>query len=87
MYRMLDIIYRLRYCIYYLRYITYHKFMKNIEKYNLLRDNLALGISKMAEITERNSTNTKDFEDAFDYTLQQLKKFDDFFDIYFNSIF
>ena len=87
MYRMLDILYCLQYDNYRLRYKSYYKFMKNIEEYNLLRDNLALGIARMADIAKQNKMNDKDFEDAFEYTLMQLKNFDNFFDANFNSFF
>mgnify|MGYP006916069117 CR=1 FL=1 len=58
--------------------------MKNIKNYNLLRDNLAMGIARMAEVFEQNNNYNKDFEDAFEYTLIQLKKFDDIFNNFFN---
>ena len=61
--------------------------MNNIEKYNYLRDNLALGIAKMAEICEQNKANDNNFEDAFEYTLMQLKNFDKYWDDLLSSAF
>ena len=54
--------------------------MKNKENYYTLRDNLAIGIAKMADKFDEYKIYDDDFEDLFQYTLIQLKKFDDLWD-------
>ena len=49
--------------------------MNNIEKYNYLRDNLALGIAKMAEICEQNKANDKNFDKYWDDLLSSAFTF------------
>lgn len=46
------------------------------EKYNELRDCLAVGITRMAEIYDSTNKYNNEFETAFSYTINQLKHFD-----------
>lgn len=46
------------------------------EKYNELRDCLAVGIARMAEIYDTTNKYNNEFETAFSYTINQLKHFD-----------
>ena len=43
--------------------------MKNKENYYTLRDNLAIGIAKMADKFDEYKIYDDDFEDLFQYTL------------------
>ena len=54
--------------------------MNNKETYDFYRDNLAIGIAKMADKFDEHNINDNDFEDVFQYTLIQLKNFDNLWD-------
>ncbi len=50
------------------------------EKYDYIRDSLAIGISKMADMYNEKFPKDKDFEDVFMYAIQQLREFDKLWD-------
>ena len=52
------------------------------EKYNELRDCLAVGIARMAEIYDTTNKYNNEFETAFSYTINQLKHFDILWEFY-----
>ena len=51
--------------------------MKINERYNILRDNLAIGIAWLAKIyDEQQTSHNIKYEEEFQYTMIQLKSFD-----------
>lgn len=55
--------------------------MEKTERYYELRDNLAIGIANMAKVYDVQITgDKKQFEDVFEFTMIQLKLFDEFWE-------